>query len=274
MSETTDLEPNDGVEVIEFTTKRSKVARDRDRHPTASTVTLVGEEFDVIRPKDFRLFALAGATSDLAAETDTWYQVIRLVDEIFDPVGRKRFFNRACDREDPLTAGAVFELLEELSDRWGATSATAAARPVVVGAHPDLNTGLKPVRIETDDFGERGLEMTFHPPKDLLLGIVASVLSTQADDEAIAWATALFLDGALPLGDRKALKRRLHTRYGDIDLDDFLDLVNTLLDRWHPQTKATNRQARRAQAAKKRKTTKTKTVRPATKITPPKNKGE
>lgn len=297
MTDTTETDlaldaPDDGIEVIEFTTKRTKASRDRENQSRTIKVDLVGVEYELLRPKDFRLFAFTGATSDLAAEPDTWYQTIRLIDEIFDPVDRKSFFSRACDREDPLNAGAVFDMLEQLSDRWSATTQTAAERPVMVTEQPHMNTGLEPVRIETDDFGEHGLNQVFHPPKDLLLGMVASVLSTQADEAAVAWAVGLFLDGALTKPERRYLERRLHTRYGDLDLEDLLDLVNTLLERWHPEAKASNRQARRTQAAKKRKTTakakpkpktaqsttstsKTKTVRPATKLNPPKKtKGE
>lgn len=257
-------------DVVEFATKRTAKDREKSRRAGKVKVDLVGVEYELLRPKDFRLFAFSGATSANASEADTFYQIIRLVDEIFDPIDRKSFYNRACDRDDPLTQEAVFALLEELSDRWGATTDAAASRPVTIKAYPSLTPGLKPVHIKAPDLGEEGLDMVFHPPKDILLGMVASVLSASADDQAMAWAVGLFLDGALDMGQRRLLERRLHTRYGDLDLEDLLDLVNTLMERWHPEDKGPNRQARRARASTQRKKTATKAVKAKTKINPPK----
>ncbi|WP_435111318.1 hypothetical protein [Nocardiopsis synnemataformans] len=253
------------IEVIDFQTPKVK-----ERKKVTTTLTLVGREYEVVKPKDAALFFFSGAMSETANDADVWFQVLKLIDEIFDPVGRKEFYERACDREDPLTAGALFDALEQLSERWTAKSAAQAGRPVVIEAVPDsVPDDLPILHIQND---ELDLDLKFYPPKDIILGITSAALGVGVDDQSMVWFTTLFLDASLPLSDRRMLRRRLHTRQGDLELDDLLGMVQTLTERWYPESEVGNRRARRAAASRKRKGGTTTPVKVTTKLNPPAKK--
>lgn len=247
------------VETIEFVTPT-----DRKRELIRTELDLVGVTYQVIKPKDASLFFLSSVLADTASQADAWLQALKFIDDSFDPVGRKSFYERACDRDDPLTAGAVFEGLGALIDQWGAKTKAAQQKSIKIQAHPNMvPDDLPELRIANE---ELEFDLTFSPPKDLMLGITSSAIGIGATQESQAWVTTLFLDATLPKRDRLVLSQRLRSRYDELDLLDLVEIVKTLTDRWYPEPIMGNRKARRAASAA-RKTTISPQEKPKAKAT-------
>lgn len=239
------------LETIEFTTPAKKTKAKK----VETKLDLVGETYTVSKPKDAVLFFAQSAVADTANDADRWMAALQFLDAAFTPMDRKRFFERACDAEDPLTAGAVFDAIGSLLDRWAPTNKTPANAPVKVEPHPDtIPAGLQPVRIVNDDLN---LDLTCHPPKDLVLGITSAAIATGANTGQQAWCIALFLDAALSPHDTLTLDHRMRSHNDDLDLDDVAGIVQALIERWYPDGPQPNRKARRATNARTRKTTRT-----------------
>lgn len=235
------------VERIEFVTPG-----DRKRELIRTELDLVGVTYTVTKPKDASLFFLSSVLADTSNQADAWLQALKFIDDTFDPIGRKSFYERACDREDPLTAGAVFEGLGALIDQWGLKTKAAQQKPIKVEAHPNMvPEDLPDVRIASE---ELEFDLIFYPPKDIMLGITSSAIGVGATQESQAWVTTLFLDASLPKRDRLVLTHRLRNRYDELDLLDLVEIVKTLTDRWYPEPIMGNRKARRAAAAAKKTT--------------------
>ncbi|MET9712534.1 hypothetical protein [Nocardiopsis alba] len=231
------------VEHIEFATPT-----DRKRELIRTELDLVGVTYTVTKPKDASLFFLSSVLADTSNQADAWLQALKFIDDSFDPIGRKSFYERACDRADPLTAGAIFEGLGALIDQWGAKTKAAQQKTIVVEAHPNMVPDLPDLRIANE---EMEFDLTFSPPKDVMLGITSAAIGVGASQEMQAWVTTLFLDATLPQRDRLVLSNRLRNRYDDLDLVDLIEIVKTLTARWYPEPIMGNRKARRAAAAKK-----------------------
>lgn len=235
------------VERIEFTTPT-----DRKRDLIRTELDLVGVTYTVTKPKDASLFFLSSVLADTSNQADAWLQALKFIDDSFTPIGRKSFYERACDRTDRLTAGAIFEGLGALIDQWGAKTKAAQQKPITVEAHPDMiPTDLPELRIANE---ELEFDLTFCPPKDVMLGITSAAIGVGASQEMQAWVTTLFLDATLPQRDRLVLSHRLRNRYDDLDLVDLIEIVKTLTARWYPEPIMGNRKARRAAAAAKKTT--------------------
>lgn len=235
------------VEHIEFATPT-----DRKRDLIRTELTLVGHTYTVTKPKDASLFFLSSVLADTSSQADAWLQALKFIDDSFTPIGRKNFYERACDRADLLTAGAIFEGLGALIDQWGAKTKAAQQKPIVVEAHPNMvPNDLPELRIANEDLE---FDLIFSPPKDIMLGITSAAIGVGASQEMQAWVTSLFLDATLPQRDRLVLSQRLRNRYDDLDLVDLIEIVKTLTARWYPEPIMGNRKARRA-AASARKTT-------------------
>lgn len=242
-------ETDESIEVIEFSTPAAKMAATRAEIPLA----LVGETYQVTRPKDAVLFTAQGAVADTASDADRWLATLQLVEAMFSPQDRHRFYQRCIDRDDPLTQGAVMEAIGALLTRWAPKSKVPASEPVTIEAHPDAvsELGLKPVRIVN---GDLNLDLTCHPPKDLMLGIVSAALAAGTDLSQQAWSINLFLDAVLEPGQDRLLAHRLRSPQDPLDLEHLAEITKSLIERWYSGAPKPNRAARRASAAAKRKT--------------------
>lgn len=235
------------VEHIEFTTPT-----DRKRELIRTELDLVGVTYKVTKPKDASLFFLSSVLADTSNQADAWLQALHFIEDTFDPVGRKDFYERACNRDDLLTSGAIFEGLGALIDQWGAKTKAAQQKPIKVEAHPNMvPNDLPELRIANE---ELEFDLKFSPPKDVMLGITSAAIGVGASQEMQAKSVMLFLDATLPRKDRMVLAHRLRDRYDELDLLDLIEIVKTLTARWYPEPIMGNRKARRAAAAA-RKTT-------------------
>lgn len=235
-------------EVIEFTTPVSA-------RPAAvrTPVVLCGEEFTARRPKDAVLFFTQSAMADVANDSDRALAMLQLLDACLQPVDRHRILQRACDPDDPVTAGAVYGMIHQLLERWDPATKIPDSAPVLVAPVPDSAPANDPVRIVNDDLG---LDLLCRPPKDLILHITASALATNANAGQQAWCVMLFLDAALSNADALQLEARIRNPRDELDLEALLNLIHTLMGRWHPESmppEQPNRKQRRARAAQGRK---------------------
>lgn len=245
-------EVEDDIEVINFTSPD----KPKTKAKAKLKVDLVGVTYEIHRPKDATLFLAQSAVADSANEADRWMTALNLIETCMTPQDRKHFLDRACDRQDPLTAGAVWEMIGELLARWEATNKIPASKPIVIGAHPDAVGLTKPVRIVED---ELGLDLVCHPPKDLILGITSSAIAASANPGQQSWCINLFLDAALNRPDalRLAMRLKAPSYVDELDLGTIASVVQTLIEKWYPSNMGTRAQ-RRAVASRNRKATKRK----------------
>lgn len=244
-------------EVIEFTTPKA-----RARETVSTKVTLCGEDLYARRPKDAVLFFAQSALSEVASDSDRAMSMLQILDAACDSVSRHRILERACDREDPVTAGAVYQMIEALTERWSPETKTPADHPVVINPSPDSAPRADAVRIVNDDLG---LDLVCHPPKDIILHITSSGLATGANQGQQAWCVMLFLDAALSKADAINLSQRMRRPSDPLDLEALMSIIETLMQRWYPEAGDTgNRAQRRAKSSQDRKkTTKPKKEAPA-----------
>lgn len=245
-------------EVIEFTTPKA-----RTRETIATKVTLCGEDLYARRPKDAVLFFAQSALSEVASDSDRAMSMLQILDAACDTVARHRILERACDRKDPVTAQAVYQMIEALTERWSPETKTPADHPVVINPSEDSAPRVDAVRIVNDDLG---LDLVCHPPKDIILHITSSGLATGANQGQQAWCVLLFLDAALSKADAIHLSQRMRRPNDPLDLEALMSIIETLMQRWYPEAGggSGNRSQRRAKASQgRKKTTKTKKVEPA-----------
>jgi|SRR5690625_338411 len=233
-------------EVIEFTTPKA-----RARETVTTKVTLCGEDLHARRPKDAVLFFAQSAMSEIASDSDRAMAMLQILDASCDSVSRHRILERACDRQDPVTAQAVYQMIEALTERWSPETKTPADHPVVVNPSPDAAPQADPVRIVNEDLD---LDLVCHPPKDLILHITSSGLARGAGQGQQAWCVMLFLDAALSQSDAVSLSQRMRRPNDPLDLEALMSIIETLMKRWYPDSAAEGTRAqRRAKASRDRK---------------------
>lgn len=238
----------DALDTIEFTTPAA-----RQREDVTTPVNLCGEDMVVRRPKDATLFFAQSAVADSANDADRMLAILQLIDASLEASDRYRLLERACDGDDDLTAGAVYDMFEELFKRWGEDSKVPAAAPVRVEAVPDSIPAGAPARIVNHDLG---LDLVCHPPKDIILHITASSIAAGTNRGQQAWCLMLFLDAALTKADSMVLDQRMRNTRDPLDLEALLAIVEALVGRWYPDEAVPaggNRKQRRAAAAGGRK---------------------
>lgn len=235
----------DAIEVVDFATSSTGKSSPK---PTVTKVNLVGETIKVTRPKDAVLFFAQRAVSDNANEADRYSAALNLLNGMFTPQNRHRFLERACDRNDPLNATAMWEMIGQLLERWSPDSKIPASSPVNIEAQPHSELPA-PLRIVNEDLD---LDVVCHPPKDLIMGITASAISVGSTLSDQAWCIGLFLDAALSRGDLMHINERLRNQNDDLDLEDVANLVQQLVERWYDAPLG-NRKQRRARNAKQRR---------------------
>lgn len=242
----------DSLETVEFTTSKKTT---KPTKPTKITVQLGDENLSAPRPKDGVLFFAQSAVSDHANDADRWSSAWNLLSAVLNAQDRHRFLQRACDRDDPLNAAMMWDMIGQLLDRWNLDSKIPASVPVVVEEqpHPEFPD---PVKIVNEDLD---LDLVAYPPKNIILGLTASALSTGATLSDQAWVIGLFLDAALTRGDVLTINYRLRDSDDDLDLEHLTELVQTLIRRWYDKPIG-NRKSRRAQNARSRKAGRAKTV--------------
>lgn len=248
--DTPEIDDAPDYDVLEFTTSPTR-NRDTDHTP----VTLCGEEVTARRPKDFVLFTAQSALSEVATDSDKAMSMLQVLNASFGDVDRHRILERCCDSNDPLTAGATYQMIDELTDRWSHETKIPVHRPVIISPHPDTAPAADPVRIRINDLG---LDALCSPPKDIVLHIVASGIATGVSQGHQIWCVMLFLDAALTSADASILKHRLRNSRDSIDLADLMEIIHGLMRHWYPDTDLDlsakgNRKQRRAGASQKRK---------------------
>ena len=235
-------------EVIEFATPKTQT-----RETITTKVTLCGEDFYARRPKDAVLFFAQSALGEVASDADRAMAMLQILDASCDSIARHRILERACDRDDPVTAGVVYRMIEALTERWSPETKAPAEHPVVVDAVPDTAPQADPVRVVNDDLA---LDLLCHPPKDIILHITSSGLATGANQGQQAWCVMLFLDAALDKSDAVHLSQRMRQPNDPLDLEALMSVIETLMQRWYPDVgREGNRAQRRANASQGRKKT-------------------
>ena len=237
------------VETVDFSTPT------REREIVKTPLTLCGETYEVIRPKDAALFFLSAAYSDSGTDADKAMTLVQWVEATHTEQDHARFLQRCCDREDPLRLASAYKMIEELMQRWDHKNKTPASKPVVIKEEKDLLEPPAPVRIKNDDLN---LDLMCYPPKDIALAIVSSSLATNASEQQKSYGLRFFLDAALDKPVATWLMKRWLNPLDDLDLPELEEISAALMQRWYPEGSIKqNRSQRRAQAAKKKKTPKT-----------------
>lgn len=248
------LDDIDELDVLDFTSTASTEPRKKD---ITTPVDLGGETLTFHRPKDGTLFFTQSAIADTANDADRWLAGLRFLEATLKPQDRKRFLDRACDRDDNLTAGMFWETIGQLLRRWDPASKVPPGTVLRIDPVPDGVQGQRPVRIVDDNLA---LDFVAHPPKDIILGITASAIGAGASTGQQAWCITLFLDGALDPAVALELSYRLNSpAYSNdpLELGHLFEIIRKLIERWYSgEVPRPNRAARRAQTAAARKQTK------------------
>src|SRR5699024_11474718 len=101
------------VETVDFSTPT------REREIVKTPLTLCGETYEVIRPKDAALFFLSSAYSDSGTDADKALTLVQWVEATHTEQDHARFLQRCCDRDDPLRlASRSEEHTSELQSRF------------------------------------------------------------------------------------------------------------------------------------------------------------
>ncbi len=211
----------------------------RPRADQPITVTWCGENLVIRRPKDSVLYFATALGSEI--EQDQAAALVDFLDGTLTPDQRKRFFDRVRDRDDPINLATTSALVDGLLVRWNNWPEDDQVEPLVIDPVPAPVIG-SDIRVPIE---ELELDLVAHPPKDIVLFLMASTLAVTSTVAQQAWMLGLFLDAALDPADAMVIARRLRSRDDDLDLHHVGVIVSDLVEKWLPRA---NRAERRAAA--------------------------
>ena len=201
-----------------------------------------GEQVTVRRPKDSVLYFASPIGDTGTAGPDRAAAMFQFLDDTLDAQDSKRFYDRILDRDDPINEATTLALINGLLDRWNNWPTDGQVSQLAI---EPIETALlgEPVQVVHDALD---LDVTAHPPKDIVLHLVQSVIAKTTTPGQQAFAIGMFLDAALEPTAAWELAQRRRDRTDGLDLEHLSEIVADLLKHWAPARG--NREQRRAAA--------------------------
>lgn len=235
---------HDDVDVLEFTPTQRPDTAPRDQQQPV-TARLCGHEFTFHPPKRAVLFFASTMLSDEVSEADRAAAMLQLLNGTLEPGDQKRLMDVCIDRSNPIGRDVIFQLVGSLLERWGDENTDTSTLEIAGPDDGPVFYGDKPIQVRND---ELDLDFTAHPVKDVVLMLVSSGISTTGSVGQQAWCVGTFLDACTDAGDSFTLNTRLRSRHDSLELEDLVEIVVQLIERWAPEQAPTNRAQRRARS--------------------------
>lgn len=224
------------METLTFTTPAKQ-------HPDQPVpVDWCGESLTVRRPKDSVLYFATPIGDTGTAGPDRAAAMFQFLDDTLDAHDSKRFYDRILDRADPVNEATTLAVINGLLQRWNDWPASGEVEPLVIEPIETSIPG-EPARVVHQALD---LDVTAHPPKDIVLHLVQSVIAKTTTPGQQAFAIGMFLDASLEPTDAWQLAQRRRDRTDGLDLEHLSEIVADLLKHWAPARG--NREQRRAAA--------------------------
>lgn len=201
-----------------------------------------GEHLTVRRPKDTVLYFASPIGDASSAGPDQAAAMFQFLDDTLEPDQNKRFYDRTLDRDDPINEATTIALIRGLLERWNDWPGDEHVTPLVIEPVEARIVG-EPVNVH---HSELDLDVVAHPPKDIVMDLVSSVIAKTTGPGQQAFAIGMFLDASLEAADAWDIARRRRDRADGLDLNHLSEIVADLLSHWAPRP--ANREQRRAAA--------------------------